>query len=105
MDAIDLNSRRDDVDSLDSNVNGLVSPKAENVGVLTLLPCSSTWNCYILAPICIIERQPFQTSPVYFRAYFPLYVVPFDLTQMLIRILKSSSLFKRRRRTIFDEIG
>jgi hypothetical protein len=59
MDGIDLNSRRDDDsdDSLDTNVNtyGWVTPKddkdcsaqrdpilAENVGVSTLLPYSST---------------------------------------------------------------
>ena len=62
MDASNLNSRRDDDDDCDTNVNGWGSPKdvrprdcdaqadptsAENVGVLTLLPRSSTRNCYI----------------------------------------------------------
>jgi hypothetical protein len=58
MDATDLNSRRDD--DPDANTNGCRSPNdvrdcdaqrdptlTENVGVLTLLPRSSTRNCYI----------------------------------------------------------
>ena len=58
MDAIDLNSRREDdggededEEDRDTIVNDLCSLKdvtlAENVGVLTLLPHSSTRNCNI----------------------------------------------------------
>ena len=55
VNAIDLNSRRNIDDSLDTNVKGWGSPKndkdcnaqrdlilVENVSVLALLPCSST---------------------------------------------------------------
>jgi hypothetical protein len=88
MDAIDSNFRSDD-DDLDTNVNGLGSPKdirecdaqrdptlAENVSVLTLLS-HSNFKLLRSVPICIIERQHFKTC---FGAHFLLYVVPFDIT-------------------------
>ena len=66
MDARDLDSKKDDDDDddddddLDTNANGCGSPEdcdvqsdptfTENVGVSTLLPCSSTRNYHIQHP-------------------------------------------------------
>jgi hypothetical protein len=84
-DAIDLNSRRDDDDDLDTNVSSLGSPKdvrdcdaqrdptlAENVWCFN--SASTFLNSKLLhsARTFIIERQHFKTSFLRFRALFPL---------------------------------
>ena len=69
IDVGDLDSQRDDDfdddDDRNTNVNGWDSPEedvaqrdptlVENVGVLTLLPCPSTRNCYIQPPSVLLS--------------------------------------------------
>ena len=100
MDASDLNSRRDDDDVLDTNVNGWGSPEdvryfyaqrdpalVENVGVYKSASTFLKSKLLHSAPICVIEWRHFKTSLHSFGTYFQLYVVPFDSTLTLIQIL------------------
>ena len=92
IDVGDLDSQRDDDfdddDDRNTNVNGWDSPEedvaqrdptlVENVGVLTLLPCPSTRNCYISPHLCYWATICQSLSPLFrsllslVRCLFPL---------------------------------
>ena len=102
IDARDLDSQRDDDfdddDDRNTNVNGWDSPEddvaqkgptlAENVGVLTLLPCPSARNCYIQLPSVLLSDNMSKTlSSVSELAPPCTLIVPVDVKRTPIHIV------------------